>query len=119
MTEEVSLRPTGGPRVRDAFLHRHPPAVFRAASPQHRHAQLEASGFTVEAFEPLEEWAIPLLRQRVRALELFQECAMEVFGNTAYQDLVETLLATADEYERGSIQPTLIVARRATSTTDP
>jgi SAM-dependent methyltransferase len=114
MTEEVSLRPVAGPQVGDAFVRHHPPGVFWVESPQNRRAQLKASGFTVETFEPIKEWAGALLRQRVRALGFFQECAVRVFGGAAYQRLIDTLKTAAYEYERGSIQPTLIVARRGT-----
>lgn len=112
MTEEVSLRPDGGPEVGAAFLDHHPPDVFRTASPEQRRAELEAAGFAVEAFESLRDWAVPLLRQRVQALRLLENCTKPFFGSEAYESLVGTLTYTADEYERGSIEPTLIVARR-------
>jgi SAM-dependent methyltransferase len=112
MTEEVSLRPAGSPPVGDEFRRHHPPAVFHAAPPERRLAELAAAGLTVESFEPLTEWAVPLLRQRVRALAFFAACAVGVFGDDAtFRRLADTLRITADEYARGSIQPTLIVAR--------
>ncbi|MGA7730508.1 MAG: methyltransferase domain-containing protein, partial [Chloroflexia bacterium] len=112
MTEEVSLRPEGAPRPGDAFFEHHPPDVFQMASPEQRRAELEAAGLKIEAFEPLADWAVPLLRQRVNALRFMGKCATEMFGPAAYEDMIGSLTSAADEYARGAIQPTLIVARR-------
>jgi hypothetical protein len=35
-----------------------------------------------------------------------------MFGDHAYERMVGTLTSAADEYERGSIEPVLVVARR-------
>jgi SAM-dependent methyltransferase len=114
MTEEVSLRPAGAPPVGDAFRHHHPAAVFPATTPERRRAQLAAAGFAVETFQPLTGWALPLVRQRVRALRFFAACAVQVFGGeAAFRSVTDTLRATGDEYARGSVEPTLIVARAA------
>jgi SAM-dependent methyltransferase len=112
MTEEVSLRPSGGAAVGEEFARHHPAEVFPSASPEQRRDELRRSGLTIEMFDSLTEWAVPLLRQRIRALRLLEECAMRMFGRESYESLTVTLNATADEYERGSVQPTLIVARR-------
>jgi SAM-dependent methyltransferase len=112
MTEEVSLRPAGAPAVHAAFQRHHPSAVFPAATPECRRMQLNTAGFTVETFEPLTAWALPLIRQRVRALQFFASCAMRIFGGeAAFDRLADTLRATADEYERGGVEPAIIVAR--------
>ncbi len=107
----VSLRPTTGPSVLPAFLKYHPPAVFHFASPEQRRCEMERAGLVVEAFEPLAEWAVSLLRQRVQALRLLESCASQTFGREPYTRILGTLTSAADEYERGSITPTLLVAR--------
>jgi SAM-dependent methyltransferase len=113
MTEEVSLRPTGAPAPSEDFVRCYPADVFYGASTDQRRAELEAAGLMVETFEPLGEWAEPLLRQRVGILQFMEHCAIRMFGSDAYARMTETLSSAADEYERGSIQPTLIIARRA------
>jgi SAM-dependent methyltransferase len=112
LTEEVSLRPAGGAKVGARFLRHHPAEVFPSASPAERRAEIDGAGLDVEAFESLTGWALPLLRQRVRALRFLGPCATRMFGAEAAQRLAETLESAADEYERESIQPSLIVARR-------
>jgi SAM-dependent methyltransferase len=112
MTEEVSLRPPGAVELGEAFIRHHPPEVFSGGSPDQRRAELEAAGLTVEAFEPLVDWAAPLLRQRVQMLRLLGDCAVRMFGADAHQEMIGTLSSAADEFERGSILPVLIVARR-------
>lgn len=115
MTEEVSLRPSGAPVPAAAFERHHPSNVFHAASPEERRAQFAAAGLTVLAFTSITPWALPLLRQRVKALRLLGACAQMVFGAGAAERLVDTLDTAATEYERASILPALIVARRQTS----
>ena len=110
--EEVSLRPPGAPAPGPVFVRTHPAPVFHTASADLRHRQLERAGLSVLVFEPLRHWALPLLRQRVRALRLLGHCGQAVFGARAYDDLIATLDSAADEYERESVQPALIVARR-------
>lgn len=112
MTEEVSLRPTEGPPVGPDFVRHHPPDVFRSASPEQRRAELERAGLEVETFEPLRPWASQLVRERARAVRLLGGCATRLFGTDAYERIVATLSAAADEYERGAVEPVLIVARR-------
>jgi SAM-dependent methyltransferase len=112
MTEEVSLRPQGGPEPGADFARLHPPEVFRATSPEQRRAQIEAAGLKIETFEQLTDWAVPLLRQRVNALKFMGKCATQMFGLDAYEQMIGTLTSAADEYERGTILPTIIVARR-------
>jgi SAM-dependent methyltransferase len=112
MAEEVSLRPPGGPEPGDVFTSHHPPHVFRMASPGQRRAELDDAGLAIEAFESLRSWALPLLRQRVHALVLLGGCANRIFGAESAQRVIETLRSAADEYERGSIDPVLVVARR-------
>lgn len=113
MTEEVSLHPEDGPPPERVFLQHHPPDVFCAASPEQRRAELEAAGLTIEVFDSLVDWAAPLLRQRVQLLRLMGHCAARMFGAEAHQRMIEAMTSAADEYERGSIQPALILARRA------
>jgi SAM-dependent methyltransferase len=115
MTEEVSVRPAGGPEPGDEFVQHHPRDVFHAATPEERRDELTAAALMVEAFEPLVRWAVPLLRQRVQALRFMAHCAMRMFGEQAYERMVRTLTSAADEYERGSIEPVLVVARRVGS----
>ena len=113
MTEEVSLRPRAGPAPGDSFVEHHPPDVFHAATPEQRRAEFDAAGLTVERVEPLVDWAGPLLRQRAQALRFMGACAKQMFGADAYQRMFGTLTSAAEEYERGSVEPVLIVARRA------
>lgn len=113
MTEEVSLRPRAAPTPGDAFVENHPPDVFHAATPEQRYAELTAAGLTVERVDPLVDWAAPLLRQRAQALRFMGACAKQMFGADAYQRMFATLTSAAEEYERGSVAPVLIVARRA------
>jgi SAM-dependent methyltransferase len=112
MTEEVSLRPAGGPPVGEEFLRLHPPGVFPPATPEQRRSELDASGLSTEAFEPVVDWALPLLRDRVGVLRMLLHCGNSMFGEEPYALMMETLASAADEYERGSVQPTLVVARR-------
>jgi len=113
MIEEVSLRLPEAPEPRDGFVRHYPPEVFFWARPEQRRADLVAAGLNVEAFESLLDWAVPLLGQRVQALRFMEHCAARMYGAGASERIIGTLLSAADEYERGSIQPTLIVARRA------
>jgi SAM-dependent methyltransferase len=113
MTEEVSLRAQDAPGLGEDFLREYPADVFYGASIDQRRAQFAAAGLTIEAFEPLTEWAEPLLRQRVGILQFMEHCAIRMFGAAPYERITGSLTAAADEYERGSIQPTLVVARRA------
>ncbi len=115
LTEEVSLRPLGAPVPTGVFARYHPPEVFHTASPDERRVELATAGLKVLAFKSLVSWALPLLRQRVQAMGLLGHCAELVFGAGPYDRLVETLDSAANEYERGSIQPTLIVAQRGAS----
>jgi SAM-dependent methyltransferase len=112
MTEEVSLRVQDAPGPGEDFVREYPTDVFYAASISQRRAEIEAAGLTIEAFEPLTDWAEPLLRQRVGILQFMEHCAIRMFGAVPYERITDSLTAAADEYERGSIQPTLIVARR-------
>ncbi len=112
MTEEVSLRPAGGAAPGEAFVRHHPPDVFHAATREQRHLEMSAAGLHVNRDEPLARWATPLLRQRVQALKLLEHCARRMFGGHAYEGMVGTLTSAADEYERGAIEPTLVVARK-------
>jgi len=112
MTEEVSVRAAGAPEPGDAFVKHHPPDVFHAAAPQQRRHELIAAGLEIEIRESLVRWATPLLRQRVHALRLLAHCSRRMFGDHAYERMVGTLTSAADEYERGSIEPVLVVARR-------
>lgn len=112
MTEEVSLRPQGASRPGDAFLGYHPPEVFHEASSEQRRAELEGAGLEIEAFEPLADWAVPLLRQRVNMLRFMGKCAIQMFGPDSYEQILGTLTSAADEYERGTVLPTLIIVRR-------
>jgi hypothetical protein len=43
---------------------------------------------------------------------LLGDCAVRMFGADAHQEMIGTLSSAADEFERGSILPVLIVARR-------
>ena len=113
MTEEVSLRPRGAPPPGKAFVDHHPSDVFYGSSPEQRRAELETASLAIETFDSLADWALPLLRQRVQMLRFMEHCANEVFGSDGAQRIIGTLASAADEYERGSLQPTLIVARRA------
>lgn len=113
MTEEVGLRPSRAPGPGEAFLREHPTNVFSAASPDQRRSEFDAAGLIVEVFEPLVDWAVPLLRQRVQLLRLLGHCATRMFGADAYERMTGTLTSAADEYERGSVLPALIVARRS------
>ena len=112
MTDEVGLRPPGRPAVGADFLRHHPPDVFPPATPARRWAEFDDAGLAVEAFESLATWAAVLLRERIQALRFLQPCAVRMFGAPSYDRLVATLAAAAAEYERGSVQPTLIVSRR-------
>ena len=112
MTEEVSLRPAGGPEPGDAFVRHHPPDVFHAATREQRRREMDAAGLQVDRDEALAQWATPLLRQRVQALRLLEHCARRMFGASAYEGMVGTLTSAADEYERGTIEPVLVVARK-------
>jgi SAM-dependent methyltransferase len=112
MIEEVSIRPVAAPAVGAPFLLRHPPDVFRAASRGQRLSELARAGLQVERFEPLRPWAVQLVRERERAIRLLGGCAIRLFGTEGYERIVATLSAAADEYERGAIEPALVVARR-------
>ena len=113
MTEEVGLRPAGGPSPGDLFQRYHPPDVFHAVTPDQRRAEIEAAGLTIEAYQPLVRWAVPLLRQRVQALRFLGHCARRMFGANPCEEMVGTLTSAADEYERGAVEPVLLTARRA------
>jgi SAM-dependent methyltransferase len=110
--DEVSLRLEGTPEPGEAFLQRHPPEVFHATTPQQRRVQVERAGLTIEAFEPLLDWAVSLLRQRVRVMRFLGHCAIRMYGAEPCERIIGTLTSAADEYERGTIQPALVVARR-------
>jgi SAM-dependent methyltransferase len=112
MTEEVSLRPSGSPAPSATFMEHHPSDVFKAASEEERRQDLAAVGLDIEIFESLVEWALPLLRYRVQMLQFMSHCATDVFGAEASGRIIGTLKSAADEYERGSLKPMLIVARR-------
>jgi SAM-dependent methyltransferase len=113
MTEEVGLRPPRGPRPGELFLRHHPSDVFHSATQEQRRAELAAAGLTMEKYEPLVRWAVPLLRQRVHALRFLGHCAKRMFGESAYEGMVGTLTSAADEYERGAVEPVVMTARRA------
>jgi SAM-dependent methyltransferase len=110
--DEVSLRLEGSPEPGELFLQHHPPEVFHASTPQQRRAQVEDAGLTIEAFEPLVEWAASLLWQRVRILRFLGHCAIRMYGAGHCDRIIGTLTSAAVEYERGTIQPALFVARR-------
>jgi len=112
MTEEVSLRPAGAPPASAAFVSHHPPTAFFASTPARRRAEIEACGLSIECFESLSQWAVPLLRQRVHALQLLRHCAEQIFGTEGYDWIAGTLASAADEYERQGLMPALVVARR-------
>ena len=113
MTEEVGMRPAGGPSPGEVFRRYHPEDVFHAVEPEERRADIAAAGLTVESFESLVRWAVPLLRQRVHALRFLGHCARRMFGANAYDEIVGTLTSAADEYERGAVEPVVVTARRA------
>jgi len=113
VTEEVSIRAQGACATGAAFELHHPSTVFHSTTPEERRRDLESAGFALEAFEPLTDWAVPLLRQRVRALNILAACAVQIFGADAYRRTADTLTSAADEYERGTVTPMLVVARRA------
>jgi ubiquinone/menaquinone biosynthesis C-methylase UbiE len=113
MLEEVSLRPEGVPSPGERFLHYHPPEVFHAETPARRRTQLEASGLEIEVFENLTEWAIALLRERVRVLQFLGACAIRMYSREAYERILGTLSSAAEEYERKTVTPALIVCRRS------
>jgi SAM-dependent methyltransferase len=112
MAEELSLRPSKGPKPGDEFVRYHPPEIFYAASLERRRSELEEAGLAIETFESLVPWAVPLLRQRVNAFRFMEHCAIEMFGPDSYKHIISMLTCAADEYERGAIQPSVIVARR-------
>lgn len=112
MLDEVGIRPAGAAAPGEEFLRHHPADVFAACSGEQRRSEVESAGLRFETVEPLTGWAIPLLRQQVQALRFMEGCATDMFGAVPYQDLIGTLTAAADEYERGSIEPWLLVARR-------
>lgn len=112
MTEEVGLRPSDGPGPGEAFIRNHPPQVISSTPIEQRRAEIEAAGLTIEEFTSLLDWAAPLLRQRVLALRFMGHCATEMFGLESYEQMVGMLTSAAEEYERGSIVPMIIVARR-------
>jgi SAM-dependent methyltransferase len=114
MSEEVGLRPVGGPSPGEMFLRYHPADVFHAVAPEQLRADIAAAGLTIESYEPLVRWAVPLLRQRVHALRFLGHCARRMFGAEAYEEMVGTLTSAADEYERGAVEPVVLTARRAT-----
>ncbi len=111
MTEEVSIRPRDAPVPGDAFTSHHP--FVRATSPEQRRSEVEAAGLAIESFESLASWAGPLLRQRVQMLRFLSDCAAQMYGAAECERIIGTLTSAADEYEQGSIQPILVVARRA------
>jgi SAM-dependent methyltransferase len=115
ITEEVGMRPAAGPAAGESFARYHPPDVFHGSTPEQRRAEIEAAGLTIEEYEPLVRWAVPLLRQRVHALRFLGHCAQRMFGVNAYEEMVGTLTSAADEYERGAIEPVVLTARRARS----
>jgi ubiquinone/menaquinone biosynthesis C-methylase UbiE len=115
MMEEVSLRPRGAPPPSPSFVAHHPTEAFFAATPEQRRDDLRAAGFEIEVFQSLHDWALPLLRQRIRAFQLLGSCALQIFGSDACPRIIGTLQSAADEYEHGSIEPMLIVARPAAS----
>jgi len=112
MTEELSLHPSEGPKPGDEFVRHHPPEIFYSASLEQRRSELEEAGLAIETFESLVPWAVPLLRQRVNAFRFMEHCAIEMFGAEPYRYITRMLTCAADEYERGAIQPSVIVARR-------
>ena len=114
MTEEVGLRPADGPELAEMFHRYHPADVFHGVTPQQRRDEITAAGLTIDAYEPLTRWAVPLLRQRVHALRFLGHCARRMFGSSAYDEMVGTLTSAADEYERGAVEPVVVTARRAT-----
>jgi SAM-dependent methyltransferase len=111
MTEEVSLQPEDVPGPGDAFVMHHP--FVRPATPERRRSEFEAAGLTIGAWRSLTDWAAPLLRQRVQMLRLLSDCAAKMYGPDEYARIVDTLTSASVEYERGSVQPVLVVARRA------
>ena len=113
MLEEVSLRPEGAPVPGERFLHYHPPEVFHRETPARRRSQLEAAGLKIEVFEDLAEWATVLLRERVRVLQFLGQCAVRMYSREAYERILGTLSSTAEEYERKTVTPVLIVCRRS------
>jgi SAM-dependent methyltransferase len=113
MLEEVSLRPDGAYVLGERFLQYHPPEVFHGETPACRRTQLEAAGLKIEVFENLAEWATVLLRDRVRVLQFLGECAVRMYSREAYERILGTLSCAAEEYERGTVTPTLIVCRRS------
>jgi SAM-dependent methyltransferase len=112
MTEEVSLRPQTARPPDGVFMTHHPPRVFHTATIDERRAEIDRVGLVVDRVEPLARWAAPLLRQRAQALRFMEGCARRMFGDEPYSQMVETLTSAAQEYERGTIEPVLIVARR-------
>jgi SAM-dependent methyltransferase len=113
MTEEVSLRPQDGPPPQDAFRAHHPDEVFHTATPERRQAELDSAGLNIETFEGLGERVVPQLRQRVRTLRFLGHCTLRMYGAEPAEQIIGSLTAAADEYERGSVSPMLILARRA------
>jgi SAM-dependent methyltransferase len=110
MIEEVSLQPRGARPLGEAFLAYHP--YVRTAGVEERRSQIETAGFRIVEFESLAAWAEGLLHQRAQAMRFLAGCAHRIYGVDASERIIDTLTSAARECGRGSIQPTLIVARR-------
>jgi ubiquinone/menaquinone biosynthesis C-methylase UbiE len=110
MIDEVSLQPHGTPPLSEVFLTDH--RYLHLTTPEERRSQMETAGFEIVEFESLAAWGEALLQQRAQALRFLGACAQRVYGADASHRIISALTSAAHEYARGTIQPTLIVARR-------
>jgi SAM-dependent methyltransferase len=111
MTEEVSLVGDGRPLSRE-FLAIHPPGVFFFATPDGRQEQYRRAGFAAIFYRDLSDFAIRLLRDRLKALRLFYGTAEGIFGEVETARIVATLQTTLAEYESRALIPALLVASK-------
>ncbi|SDF99133.1 Methyltransferase domain-containing protein [Sinosporangium album] len=112
ITEEVSLAPAGR-RPSAAFHEVHPPDVFFTTPLPDRLRQLDEADFTDVSTRDLRDWAVALLRDRLKVVRVFRGSVAGIYGDKPV-DLIERTLTTArEEYLAGRLLPMLVTARRA------
>jgi ubiquinone/menaquinone biosynthesis C-methylase UbiE len=111
MLEEVSLLRSGR-SVPQEFRDFHPEGVFFVTSPEERRRQLEAAGFLDIELTDLVEWAVPLLRDRLKALKMFRGTAVYLSGESEVEAVRRTLETTLSAYEAGILMPAFVTANK-------
>jgi SAM-dependent methyltransferase len=112
LTEEVSLTRDPDVRLPGEFRRLHPEGVFFLTTVADRDRQLRDAGFTEIRQRSLMPWAVDLMTDRIKAIELFHGTADGIFGADETVRIIDSLRAARDLYRSGVLVPRMTVARR-------